>query len=258
MDQGVFVASDSRFNLSAGGEIDDGRKVYPLAPTAACVFAGDILSAQRSIRQIRTYLERRPAGSGADVSGPIGRIIRDEYERERARWRSPSGKPAGVHKVGPLFILVGYVTRAGSAGIVRYSSYANFRPIHLLGVEVVGWPADVEAFKTALLRIEAERWQEQRTDVDPKRWCFDVVAAVTDSLRSPSRSRTIGGLVQCVTVTKTGIVEHAISATSDDPMVAENWTTRTVSIEAVRTWPSGRGHQRPAAEVGLVAAHVLD
>ena len=43
MEEGVVLATDSRFTLQDGSFVDDGRKIYHLPPDAAAVaYAGDV------------------------------------------------------------------------------------------------------------------------------------------------------------------------------------------------------------------------
>src|SRR5438067_610379 len=81
----------------------------------------------------------------------------------------------------------------GNSSVLRLTSASDFHPIHLPGVQAVGWPRDIASFSRALLEGERERWEEQRVSFDPTHAQIDIVAAMTAALDDAGRTKTIGG-----------------------------------------------------------------
>jgi len=256
MDQGVILATDSRFTYGKTRYDDKGRKVYPLANDACGVFAGDVLSAQRALGDIHRYLARRPTPRRGDPVDVARWFLRRAHDREQARARDGKSRAAP----GPLYVLVGSCSPGGEASVARFSSQSGFSPIHLLGVEAAGWPEDIAVFKRRLLEFEQQRWERGNDlSIDPAAWQGDVVMAMLSALEDPGRSRTIGGQIQSYTITKDGPSEHQIGwvGQTGNPMNEADWTRATVPLAEVQAAVRSRTAEAPDPELGIVHAHVL-
>ena len=255
VEQAVFLATDSRFSFADRTPDDRGQKVYPVANDAGLVFAGDVLAAQRAIRSIRKYFERRDRKSKEEPAEHVGRLIEAAYANERRRVEGKA-RPRPLHS---LHILVGVCDHRGQSAVVRYSDSSGFRPIYLTGVEAIGWPQDIVRFKAALLETEANEWGIGTVDPTPDRWVMHVVMAMRDAVDAPQNPGSVGGPIQALAITSRGMSMPSISWTEGDPMDASTWTDATISSESVRPFTAGRGSAAAGLpEPELVVEHVCD
>jgi hypothetical protein len=223
LDYGVILATDSRFSLLNGDYEDAGRKLYPLSPDAAMVYAGDVVAAQRAVSDITEYLQRRQRSAIGDPNNVSAWYLRQAWERERG-WRRKHSL-----KVEPLHALIGGCTPIGETWMVQISSRSNFKPIYLHGIHAVGYPQDIANFRAALQKIEAERPIEGTVPYDATLSQPDILAAMQAALTSPDRSDSVGGRIQSAVIKRNGTTFqeiHAVSApiTPDGPPVVEQMT----------------------------------
>jgi hypothetical protein len=249
---GVILATDSRvltgrFPSGRYQYVDDGRKLYPLDAAATLVFAGDVWSAQETARRLRQYRRRgRPLGRAGGPVMAVQQLLRRSYDLF---------VPTASAEQRPLHALLGVVSR-GEAHVFRFKS-PTFAPLWVNGVDAVGWPQDIETFKRVLFTSEEMRWKDQRLDVEPSHWQGDILAAMKSAFIAQNNSGTVGGLIQCVTITEQAMVSEPISwvVEGGDPMRAEDWEPLTVSFLRQRGRPHGTADLPP--EAGLISVHVL-
>ncbi len=198
VDQGIVFASDSRFSWGNDPMHEDyGRKVHRLARNAAAVFAGDVLGGQAVIDALRTFgLERQPNAGGVDP-GELQRVAKEAWKARE--------NPRGVGQ-----FLVGIVSPQGYPLILRLTSKADFWPLVLPGVQVIGVEEAGAAFRQHLDAIDNDEAQKGKFALKPLDWNGRVVAALDAALRQPGMSGQVGGRIQTIVVTKDGTIEPEI------------------------------------------------
>ena len=260
LEQGVILATDSRFSFGPAAPPDDyGRKLYPLTASTGLVYAGDVTLAQRGVAAIVRYIRRRRTRSRVDPALDVGRILKAlrNTESERVRLRR---RPGSTADIDPLFFLLGTCDRNANAYITRYSYGSDFSPLTLLGVEALGFPEDIAVFKKTLLDLEAERWQKGELPVDPVPWQFDVLSAVRSAMSSPRRTRSIGGRIQSLVITKNGTREMNISVLREggNPITSNDWSDVSIPMAQVHAFRYSASAASPEPEAGIVSEHILD
>jgi hypothetical protein len=110
------------------------------------------------------------------------------------------------------------------------------------------------------MEIEQQHWdRNDNLSMDPNVWQMDVVAAMRAALEHPDRTRTIGGRIQSITITKDGSREQQVSWVGEggDPTKEADWTQATVPLADVKASKWSRTAEAPDPEPGIVHAHVL-
>jgi hypothetical protein len=220
----AILASDSRFTL-AEGPLDTGQKVFEISPDAALVYAGDVLTAQRAIRDIRKYLAKRAGRPFIDPTPAVADLLRRARKEEIGR-NSEGERPP----VLSLHVLVGACAKSGAPQVIRFSSVSNFAPVHVTGLVAVGYARDVQEFQ--------RQWEHYQTDLESRdellwredSWPIPVALSLRDTLRAASASTWIGGGVQMLHIKRRGISRITVKSTTD----VKTWGEITVQPPTIK------------------------
>ena len=79
-EQGVILATDSRFAKDDGTIVDVGKKTYWLSAHAGLVFSGHVLGAEQAVSDLRRFFGRL-RDPDRDYSDEIARILRRAHQR---------------------------------------------------------------------------------------------------------------------------------------------------------------------------------
>lgn len=234
LDQGVVLASDSRFTIGSQRD-DSGRKAYPLTRNAGFVFAGDVLAAQSANRRIRELLERKRAASQKDTAEEVAALIAGAYESQVAR-ASAGHRP----RPGPLTMLFGVLDEASrQAYAVQISSRSAFRPIYIPGVAVAGSKGDIQRVRELLAKYQ----EEALSAADGKALTlssakFQIASALAQTVGESNLKSSIGGPIQLLSVSSQGLNASEMLSRYDGDIAdsvfeAAKWTQITVPLEQV-------------------------
>lgn len=228
--EAVIFATDSRFTSPDNQVLqDDGQKLYRVAGDAAIAYSGDVLAAQRAVREVRKYFSRRRRDAAQEATQTVSRILRAAYELEQVLARQKN------RKFWPLHILAGWRSQDGQASVALFES-PKFSPqpadIGLVG----GSKGERKIFAAKLKQFEEERWARGALPLDPKPWQIDVSGSLWSVIEAPDASRSIGGKVQTIAITADGFIEQEVSFTTGDPLKLTSWTVVTMPMSEVRPY----------------------
>ena len=217
-EQGMLLATDIRFTFGSGSAVDDrGRKFYPVPGNAAVVCAGDAIGGRVVANGIRDYCISRSGATRGDFLLGLQASARVAWARRR-------------HPVQGLYLLFGICSEDGKPTIIRMMSSTDFAPLFVPGVCTVGDSQAEDAFRWHLGESMQEHIRRGNHLLSPFGWSTGVAASLDATLHQPDITRTVGGRVQLVILTKDGLKESSVSSTSGDPSDEKSWRTATIPL----------------------------
>ncbi|MGE3913558.1 MAG: hypothetical protein AB7K36_29680 [Chloroflexota bacterium] len=229
-EKAVILAADTRFSNEVR-TLDNGRKIYLVAPNMALVYSGRVWTAQRGISDLFRAIRRCGDKRLAIVERTLGEFFLRAHDKQL--------KPIDKRRLKnglPLRVLVGSIGPDGQPVCFRYSSQwtPRFDPFYVQGVSAIGDERAASIVLNVLKRRMEERWQSGDLPVNPRDWQVDVVVAIQQALVDTGRSRSVGGTVQSVVVMKNRVEEQMFSMAEGDPMDEASWRPLTDSTARLR------------------------
>jgi hypothetical protein len=261
MEDALVVATDSRFTLVGNrGYDDEGRKLYPIRPSSAILYAGDVMAAEDTWKSVDKLLRRRSINHD-ELERILPLYLRGAYDSEKKR-RSKQK----LEKIGPLHMFFATATANGLCHIAKFSSLEkDFRPKYFRGVEALGTRGDIDLFYKYFHEIEQWNARENRSlsfgDQLASTLMAQVLEAMQRVLEDPTQSGSVGGRLQALAITRRGIQSqevHRIGAplAEDGQPTVQQVTTRLSDVRQYR--PRVRYPARASSDFGIVSAHISD
>jgi hypothetical protein len=243
--QAILLVTDSRWTKYYPNEQYEfenvGTKTFPLTSDSAIVYAGDVLSAEHCINQLKHNLQRLRDKNLTTSLYTSQQTFERIYKHHRKTRKT---------KIFPLLFLIGTCDKLSKANLIYFSS-PKFKPIFIEGMYGLGVR---EAYQELEIAVSKRINEDVEKELDTRKRY-----PILQSLRAPVQTRaehagmlivaamqevtlkeikypTIGSPIQFAIVDKDGVKTPEISWTTDGTGATDTWHRTTARSDEITTY----------------------
>ncbi len=246
--EGIVLISDCRITQKLGSRYfcksDMGTKIFQLGTDVAAVYAGISSIGEKCIDELRYALARQQPGSANSIK-TAQKVFQNVYTHNLALIKL---KP----QEAPLYFMIGACSKHGKAELYRSSYNSDFALEHIVGLNVIAWTTTKNMFNNLMNRelghqAKLAKYQyshlknlpefqkyDTQTSINIEQLGILMVSVLTRVIEF-SQDETVGGKVQCVLITRNGVITPIMSYTTNGTNQGAEWIQATAEQTRLET-----------------------